>query len=156
MLQVVPPRIWFPLMQILWGVLTFWYDSLSPPIDLSSHCHPAPAWYKTFSRSVFSAHHSSMLTPLSIALRNQIPTRYIRGFYLCWYTLYPRLVRPFPPLRVLQLPHSVAGTNPENWANVLEYSLVLVWPVHCKYSLHIQTKTNSSSFSGVLQAAVYQ
>jgi len=23
MLQVVPPRIWFPLMQIVWGVLTF-------------------------------------------------------------------------------------------------------------------------------------
>ncbi|KAL0070889.1 hypothetical protein AAF712_002110 [Marasmius tenuissimus] len=24
MLQVVPPRIWFPAMQIVWGVLTFW------------------------------------------------------------------------------------------------------------------------------------
>ena len=24
MLQVVPPRLWFPFMQILWGVLTFW------------------------------------------------------------------------------------------------------------------------------------
>lgn len=24
MLQVVPPRIWFPLMQIIWGILTFW------------------------------------------------------------------------------------------------------------------------------------
>ncbi|KAG6378867.1 hypothetical protein JVT61DRAFT_13147 [Boletus reticuloceps] len=23
MLQLVPPRIWFPLMQIVWGVLTF-------------------------------------------------------------------------------------------------------------------------------------
>lgn len=29
MLQFVPPRIWFPLMQILWGSLTFWYDPLS-------------------------------------------------------------------------------------------------------------------------------
>ena len=26
MLQRVPPRIWFPLMQIVWGTLTFWYD----------------------------------------------------------------------------------------------------------------------------------
>lgn len=25
MLQVVPPRIWFPTMQIVWGLLTFWY-----------------------------------------------------------------------------------------------------------------------------------
>jgi hypothetical protein len=25
MLQVVPPRLWFPLMQIVWGVLTFWF-----------------------------------------------------------------------------------------------------------------------------------
>lgn len=24
MLQVVPPRIWFPAMNILWGILTFW------------------------------------------------------------------------------------------------------------------------------------
>ena len=24
MLQVVPPRLWFPFMQILWGILTFW------------------------------------------------------------------------------------------------------------------------------------
>jgi len=25
MLQIVSPRIWLPLMQIIWGVLTFWY-----------------------------------------------------------------------------------------------------------------------------------
>lgn len=24
MLQVVSPRIWFPSMQIIWGILTFW------------------------------------------------------------------------------------------------------------------------------------
>lgn len=28
MLQVVAPRIWFPLMQIIWGVLTFWWVRL--------------------------------------------------------------------------------------------------------------------------------
>ena len=27
MIQVVPPRIWFPVMQIVWGVLTFWYGA---------------------------------------------------------------------------------------------------------------------------------
>ncbi len=24
MLQVVSPRIWFPSMQLVWGILTFW------------------------------------------------------------------------------------------------------------------------------------
>lgn len=28
MLQVVSPRIWFPSMQIVWGVLTFGYATL--------------------------------------------------------------------------------------------------------------------------------
>ncbi|KIK48706.1 hypothetical protein CY34DRAFT_580095 [Suillus luteus UH-Slu-Lm8-n1] len=28
MLQVVPPRLWFPSMQIVWGVLTFWFVSI--------------------------------------------------------------------------------------------------------------------------------
>lgn len=27
MLQVVPPRIWLPTMQIVWGILTMWYVS---------------------------------------------------------------------------------------------------------------------------------
>lgn len=105
-----------------------------------------------------SVYHSPVFTTLLIALRNQIPARYIRGFYLCRYTLYPRLVRSTLPLRVLQSPYLLAGTNPENWENVLEYSPVLDWQAHCKHSFryHIQTKTNSSSFSGVLQAAVYQ
>ena len=25
MLQAVSPRVWLPTMQIVWGVLTFWY-----------------------------------------------------------------------------------------------------------------------------------
>lgn len=28
MLQIVSPRIWLPTMQIVWGVLTFWYACL--------------------------------------------------------------------------------------------------------------------------------
>jgi ACS family pantothenate transporter-like MFS transporter len=28
MLQVISPRIWFPTMQIIWGILTFWYTSV--------------------------------------------------------------------------------------------------------------------------------
>ena len=48
MLQLVPPRIWFPLMQIVWGVLTPLYDPSSRSAGPSNHRDPVPAWYKTF------------------------------------------------------------------------------------------------------------
>ena len=81
-----------------------------------------------------------MLTALSTALRNQIFTGHIRSFYICRYTLCPRVVRSFPPLKVLQLPYPVGGTNPLSWENVPEFSPVQGWPARCRHSLHIKTK----------------
>lgn len=89
-LQVFPPRLWFPLMQIIWGVLTFGYVNVTNSFDVETIVTSAVKARSTIFNRYTIPHCSGILVAERIDVGTAVLAGISRVFNFRGYTLCPR------------------------------------------------------------------
>lgn len=163
MLQVVPPHIWLPACQIVWGVLNFWY-ALSPPLVLIVISMIAvQAQWQTSNRYNYPGFRTTTIQSDTdcVDLRDPVFSRPCWIIYVRRKTLYPWIVGcpilskaykfsltrtdmlSFSSLNLLGLSD---GTSLENWEKFPGSLPALGWREYCKISACLSCAVSPSPF----------